>query len=367
MTIAKVNNHLWASIAMYLQEPQSLELVSKKFHEAIKWLFYPKLYTGYTNLAPLRTFVNGFVGPNDVRLRVCAISYRVIVQAKGIYLGDALLQSMRLSRTSILRPEQLLALCKWNTKQQDHNLLIFFQRVCDYSLAAKTLLLSLKGDEKEKAKQIRTWLEGNLPALKGIEMLDLYNLALTQLPDEIAHFPCLKQLYLNDNWLTALPEALGALKQLDTLSVDNNCLTCVPQALCEMPRLRELSLNDNRMSKIPPLVYTLSKLKLLHWNNNGLTELSPSISMMSGLVRLYLSNNALADLPSQIGDLPNLSMLYLDKNRLTYLSGDIARLSDLVWIVLDDNPIKAVSALLKKSSNRAISGNEAIKSAPSKK
>ncbi len=47
MTIAKVNNHLWASIATYLQEPQYLELVSKKFHEALKWLFYPKLYTGY--------------------------------------------------------------------------------------------------------------------------------------------------------------------------------------------------------------------------------------------------------------------------------------------------------------------------------
>ncbi len=52
----------------------------------------PKTLYRISNLAPLRTFVDGFVGPKDVRLRVCAISYRVIGQAKGIYLRDALLK-----------------------------------------------------------------------------------------------------------------------------------------------------------------------------------------------------------------------------------------------------------------------------------
>lgn len=83
----------------------------------------------------------------------------------------------------------------------------------------------------------------------------------------------LKQLYLANNPLGSIPDNLltGNLVKLELLDLSNTGVRDVPLELVLLTALQDLRLDDNQIDFLPPNMGQLKKLKVLSLRNNQLT------------------------------------------------------------------------------------------------
>jgi Leucine-rich repeat (LRR) protein len=107
-------------------------------------------------------------------------------------------------------------------------------------------------------------------SLKNIQFMDLSHNEINFLSDDIANFKLLKEWNVSYNQLVYLPQTVGDLKeQLEIFEVHNNLLKELPDSIYQLKKLHKLTLQNNQIKKSPYLLYSLPLLKTCNLSNNG--------------------------------------------------------------------------------------------------
>jgi Leucine-rich repeat (LRR) protein/serine/threonine protein kinase len=193
-----------------------------------------------------------------------------------------------------------------------------------------------------------------LNANQQVVGLSLYDMGLTDMPQEVWQLTQLQVLGLGDNHLTQLPKEIGRLTQLRKLQLGKNQLTQLPAEIWQLTQLRELRLATNHLTQLPPEMGQLTQLRKLSLDNNQLTLLPSEIGQLTQLRELGLTDNQLTQLPPEIGQLTQMRVLWLKGNRLTQLPEEIGQLTQLEWLWLEDNPLPVLPPKVVQQGTRAV-------------
>lgn len=142
----------------------------------------------------------------------------------------------------------------------------------------------------------------------SLEILDLSNNQLNDLPDDIAKLGKLKILFASQNCFTHLPEAIGKCPVLEMVGFKDNQITevsakALPQAL------RWLILTDNEIETLPEALGDRPRMQKLALAGNNLTSLPESMAKLEKLELIRLSANQLTEFPTQLLSLPRLAWI----------------------------------------------------------
>jgi Leucine-rich repeat (LRR) protein/GTPase SAR1 family protein len=180
-----------------------------------------------------------------------------------------------------------------------------------------------------------TRVPDTITGLASLTTLFLNGNRITELPERLGALPVLRRLSVARNMLSALPE----LPDLDVLDVSDNDLTELPGWLADRTALTELSLSYNKLTVLPAWLGNLTDLTHLKLSGCDLAELPDSLATLTALTVLHAHNNKLTALPDWLGDVTGLETLWLNYNQLTVAPEPLRRLTGLTSLWLGDNPL----------------------------
>ncbi|MEH6449871.1 MAG: leucine-rich repeat-containing protein kinase family protein [Oleispira sp.] len=154
---------------------------------------------------------------------------------------------------------------------------------------------------------------------ESLEILDLSNNQLTDLPDDLDRLLNMRILFLSNNLFTAIPEVLARCPKLEMISFKSNQLVQVAENVLPLAT-RWLILTDNKIAQLPDSMGKLHRLQKLALAGNRLTDLPASMSACKNLELARLSANDLTEMPDWLFQLPKLAWLAFsgnDFNRFT--------------------------------------------------
>ena len=148
-------------------------------------------------------------------------------------------------------------------------------------------------------------------------------------------------LDLSNQTITNLPEDLSLFQNLHTLRLNNSRIVSLPKGLKKLPLLKRIELNDNPLLNISQVISTLdsvASLKHLALENCNINNLPSSIGEINQLQHLDISNNTLARLPNELHTFFNLESIDLSNNELKKIDYLIYYWFNLKEIDLRGNP-----------------------------
>lgn len=156
-------------------------------------------------------------------------------------------------------------------------------------------------------------LDKSLFELQSLNYLNIHELAITDIPDDVAKLTNLTTLVLHTNKLTNIPEAVNNLKKLKVLDCSRNQLANLPRAF-ELPQLATVNLGSNSLTYLSD-VQCCVKLASLDLSNNQLQEF-PDVchSQLVHLAEIKFNGNRINRIPHAINNLPALKVLDLADN-----------------------------------------------------
>jgi len=154
----------------------------------------------------------------------------------------------------------------------------------------------------------------------SLEVLDLSNNQLTELPAELKQLSHLTIIFASNNQFTHLPEVLGECPQLEMIGFKSNRISHVPETALP-PLLRWLILTDNQLETLPDTLGLRPRLQKLALAGNRLTALPETLSQLHELQLVRISANQLSECPDQLLGLPKLAWFACAGNPFT--SSDI--------------------------------------------
>jgi hypothetical protein len=146
-----------------------------------------------------------------------------------------------------------------------------------------------------------------------LEILDLSNNQLSDLPDDLDRLVNMRILFLSDNQFTSIPKVVARCPKLEMISFKSNQLVHVGEDVLPLDT-RWLILTDNKLTKLPDFIGKLHRLQKLALAGNCLTELPASMANCKNLELARLSANELSAMPDWIFQLPKLSWLAFSGN-----------------------------------------------------
>lgn len=241
-------------------------------------------------------------------------------------------------------------------------------------------------------------LPGCAPGLglpPGLQVLNLSDNRLREIPDSLGDLICLQQLVLDENYLCSLPQQVWLLPQLRELSIRENMLPLLPDVpgvsrgsgshqlmICDSNSSSSFSSSNEPWCTVnvhpaaavgagsqrkPPKTAAntpsaaglaagtaesttrnssssirgrlQSKLKVLDVSHNQLSQLPDGMSMLTSLQQLSLGHNQLRSLPASSGiwALTRMTALCLSHNQISKLPAGLAKLQHLVELDLSGN------------------------------
>ncbi|WP_318457583.1 leucine-rich repeat-containing protein kinase family protein [Photobacterium leiognathi] len=163
------------------------------------------------------------------------------------------------------------------------------------------------------SQQLTSFPSEILTLADSLEILDLTDNQLSQLPDDFAKLTKLRIVFMSNNCFTELPKVLGACPNLEMIGFKSNQITTVDEtALPE--KLRWLILTDNKITQLPDSLGLRPRLQKLALAGNQLTELPATMAQLHNLELIRLSANRLQAFPIQLLDLPKLAWLAFSGN-----------------------------------------------------
>ncbi|XP_057803009.1 disease resistance RPP8-like protein 3 [Salvia miltiorrhiza] len=216
-------------------------------------------------------------------------------------------------------------------------------------------------------------------SFEELNILDLEDFGLKNLPESISTLIELKYLGLRNNYIEELPDLLGCLNNLEVLDISQNFMVEVPNVIWRLRSLRHLYMSDMVCRKslwfdILENLETLTYVSLANWTyellglnmlsslkklgieeldgNSNVSKLFVSLADLKNLKHLILRGYRFRRMPSleEIGILQSLESLKLDGllARLpTNLPPNITSLT-LIDSCLDEDPMALLAGKLPK-------------------
>jgi len=173
----------------------------------------------------------------------------------------------------------------------------------------------------------------------------LKNATRLQISDDLTEFPqeifeladSLEILDLSDNQLSELPSNFAQLSQLKVLFLSNNQFTKLPAVLADCSKLEIISLKKNQLNEIPEQSIPLS-VRCLVLTSNAITKLPDSIGELKSLQKLMLAGNQITNLPETLRHCRALQLMRVSANQLQTLPDFLFQLPKLAWLAFAGNP-----------------------------
>ena len=170
----------------------------------------------------------------------------------------------------------------------------------------------------------------------AIEVIDLSNSGLTELPLSILECTNLKKLNLSNNGLIKLPQYLSQLKHLEELDLSGNqglsfvdlelifeqnnwqlkkldlsdCqMIFIPTSIGELANVEVLNLSSNELKALPYTIVKLRQLKSVDLSDNNLEDISWQVLKWWGLKKLDVSNNPALKLDKLLSSLGHFEQI----------------------------------------------------------
>ncbi|TFH92234.1 leucine-rich repeat-containing protein kinase family protein [Vibrio ouci] len=173
--------------------------------------------------------------------------------------------------------------------------------------------------------------------LKGIQRLKLSQ-QLTELPLEVLTLAdSLEILDLSDNLLTDLPEWLCELPKLKIVFASNNRFTRLPLVLGRCRALEMVGFKSNQIVRVAEESLP-EHLRWLILTDNQIETLPESLGLRPRLQKLALAGNKIKALPKSFANLVNLELVRLSANQLEHFPEVLLELPKLAWMAFAGNP-----------------------------
>ncbi len=153
---------------------------------------------------------------------------------------------------------------------------------------------------------------------ESLEIIDLSNNELTELPSTITDFKKLKILFLSFNKFSAFPSVLANFEHLKMIAFKSNQIKKIDENSFPIS-LKWLILTDNKIEEIPESIGNCQLLKKFVFAGNNIKKLPETISKCKNLELVRASANQLTDFPTVFFTLPKLAWLAFEGNPFSTL------------------------------------------------
>lgn len=173
--------------------------------------------------------------------------------------------------------------------------------------------------------------------LSGTKRLKLA-CGLTKFPEAILTLAdTLEVLDLSDNKLSELPESISQLKYLRIIFFARNNFTEFPKILAKSLALRMIGFKSNHIEVVPEEAFP-PKLNWLILTDNKIKTLPKSIGNCMLLQKCALAGNHIEVLPSEMSNCEHLELLRISANKLKEIPSWLFELPKLSWVAFGGNP-----------------------------
>lgn len=213
--------------------------------------------------------------------------------------------------------------------------------------------LSLKGRKLDQVPDALT-------KMTDLEVLDLSDNELAELPEGLKNLKQLTTLVLSGNKLEALPRIVCQLKTLTTLDAAYNTISRLPDSIVNLHQLTTLNLSYNELEEIPEELCQLKKLTTLDITSNPIKRVATKITNLRLLTTFRMAGTTLRELPSFLCQLKRLVNLDVSRNEISRLPETLSGLSQLQTLNLSTNKLEELPEslfLLKRLTTLDISWN----------
>jgi hypothetical protein len=182
----------------------------------------------------------------------------------------------------------------------------------------------------------------SLEELKSGKLIGAKTLKLAcgmkEFPEEIFSLSeTLEVLDLSDNQLSELPKKISQLKKMKILFFGNNNFTEFPTALKNCASLSMVGFKSNKIETVPENGFP-PMLRWLILTDNKISKLPKSIGDSHLLQKCALAGNLLEELPDEMANCINLELLRISANRLKSIPDWLFKLPKLSWVAFGGNP-----------------------------
>jgi Leucine-rich repeat (LRR) protein len=184
------------------------------------------------------------------------------------------------------------------------------------------------------------FLPEKLGDVSTLERLDLaFQSESFTLPQNFTKLKNLVYLNMGSLVIKNLPEDFGNLTALKELNVSNAKLESLPSSIVNLSNLKDLRLNNNNFQDIPKEICQLSALVILEISQNkNIQEIPWCLTQLEHLETLDLSNASISAMPEGFApNMKNLKVLYLQSNALSTLPDDVTDFPSMKILNLKKN------------------------------
>jgi hypothetical protein len=166
-----------------------------------------------------------------------------------------------------------------------------------------------------------------------LEILDLSNNRLSELPDDLDRLVNMRILFLTNNDFKSIPAILASCPKLEMISFKSNGLTHIDEDVLPVDT-RWLILTDNQLARLPESMGKLHRLQKLALAGNCLTQLPESMAQCENLELARLSANQLGAMPDWLFQMPKLAWLAFSGNEFNRAEEDSGLVSSVLEVPL---------------------------------
>lgn len=178
--------------------------------------------------------------------------------------------------------------------------------------------------------QLKTFPKELFKYTETLEILDLSNNLISEVPDEIVQFKKLRILFLSNNQFTVFPLILGQCRKLSMIGFKSNNIGFIPEhAFPET--LQWLILTNNCVESIPASIGKCLPLQKVALAGNKLTGLPIEMANCKNLALLRISVNHFTTLPPWLLNMPKLAWLAYSGNPCAYKKTASKKLPEINW------------------------------------